>query len=52
MTHLNYAALAFARGDRARAVELLQQTQTTLDAAGIVLDPDDAFEVDWLRAQL
>jgi tetratricopeptide (TPR) repeat protein len=52
MTHLNHAALAFARGDRERAAELLARTQSTLEAAGIVLDPDDAFEVDWLRERL
>lgn len=52
MTHLNHAALAFARGDRERAAELLRRTQSTLDGTGVVLDPDDAFEVDWLRDQL
>lgn len=52
MTHLNHAALAFARCDRERAAELLLRTQSTLDGAGIVLDPDDAFEVEWLRDQL
>jgi hypothetical protein len=38
VTHLNQAALAFARGDRDRAAELLRRTQSTLDGAGIVLD--------------
>jgi tetratricopeptide (TPR) repeat protein len=52
MTHLNHAALAVARGDRGGAAELLGRMQATLDGAGIVLDPDDAFEVDWLRDQL
>jgi tetratricopeptide (TPR) repeat protein len=52
MTHLNHAALAFARGDRERAAELLRRTQSTLEGAGIVLDPDDAFEVEWLHDQL
>jgi tetratricopeptide (TPR) repeat protein len=52
MTHLNQAALALARGERVRAAELLRRTQSTLDGAGIVLDPDDAFEVEWLRDQL
>ena len=52
MTHLNQAALSFARGDRDRAAQLLQRTQSTLDQASIVLDPDDAFEVHWLRGQL
>ena len=52
MTNLNQAALAFAAADSERAAELLSQTQTTLDAAGIALDPDDQFEVDWLRERL
>lgn len=52
MTHLNHAALAFARGDRERAAELLRRTQSALHSAGIVLDPDDAFEVEWLRDRL
>jgi uncharacterized protein with ATP-grasp and redox domains len=52
MTHLNQAALAVAHGERERAAELLRRTQSTLDGAGIVLDPDDAFEVEWLRDQL
>jgi len=32
--------------------ELLRRTQSTLDGAGIVLDPDDAFEVKWLRERV
>jgi tetratricopeptide (TPR) repeat protein len=48
MTDLNHAALAFARGDREDATALLQRMQSTLDGAGVVLDPDDAFEADWL----
>jgi hypothetical protein len=52
MGSLNQAALAVVRGDRERAAGLLGRVQATLDAAGIVLDPDDAFEVDWLRDQL
>jgi tetratricopeptide (TPR) repeat protein len=52
MTHLNHAALAVARGDRGGAAELLGRMEATLDGAGIVLDPDDAFEVDWRRDQL
>lgn len=52
MTHLNQAALAWGRGERVRVSELLQQTLSTLDGAGIVLDPDDAFEIEWLRQQL
>jgi hypothetical protein len=52
MTHLNQAALAFAAGDSNRAADLLEQTESTLESAGIVLDPDDAFEVEWLRDRL
>jgi tetratricopeptide (TPR) repeat protein len=52
MTHLNHAALAFARGERERAAESIRHMQSMLVSAGIVLDPDDAFEVDWLREQL
>jgi tetratricopeptide (TPR) repeat protein len=52
MTHLNQAALAFARGDSGHAAELLRRTSSTVDDAGLVLDPDDAFEVAWLRDRL
>ncbi|TMC66298.1 MAG: hypothetical protein E6J16_02235 [Chloroflexota bacterium] len=52
MTHLNRAALAFATGDRAAAADLVRRTQARLDEVGIVLDPDDAFEVKWLTDQL
>jgi tetratricopeptide (TPR) repeat protein len=52
MTHLNQAALAFAAGKNERAAELLGLTESTVESAGIVLDPDDAFEVDWLRGRL
>jgi tetratricopeptide (TPR) repeat protein len=52
MTFLSDAALAVARGQRQGAAELLDRTQSTLEEAGIVLDPDDAFEVRWLREQL
>ena len=52
MTQLNQAALAFARGEHDHAAELLRRTQSTLDGAGIVLDPDDAFEVKWLRERV
>jgi tetratricopeptide (TPR) repeat protein len=52
MARLNRAAVAFARGDRASAKELLATVEPTLEAAGIVLDPDDAYEVEWLRGEL
>jgi tetratricopeptide (TPR) repeat protein len=52
MTHLNEAALAFRHGDRKRAQDQLELARSTLAEAGIVLDPDDAFEVDWLQDRL
>jgi non-specific serine/threonine protein kinase len=52
MTHLSQAAMALARGERERAADLLARTQSTLDGTGIVLDPDDAFEVEWLKDRL
>ena len=52
MTHLNQAALAFAREEHDRAAELLWRTGSTLEKAEIALDPDDAFEVDWLQSRL
>jgi tetratricopeptide (TPR) repeat protein len=52
MTHLNQAALAAVRGERERARKLLERTESTLGDAGLALDPDDAFELDWLREQL
>ena len=52
MTHLNNAALAFQRGEREHSSEELERTGSTLAEAGIVLDPDDAFEVDWLTERL
>ena len=52
MTHLNHAALAFQRGEQERAKDELDLTERTLSNAGIVLDPDDAFEVEWLRERL
>ena len=52
MSLLDEAALAFHRGDRTAAEDLLGQTTSTLDAAGIVLDPDDRFELAWLKSRL
>ena len=52
MTSLNEAALALARGHRDRAPAMLERCTEILDEAGIVLDPDDAFEVAWLRQRL
>jgi len=52
MADLNRAALALGRGDLDDARELLSKTEAALQAAAITLDPDDQFEVDWLRDQL
>lgn len=52
MTDLNDAALALVGDDRDNARELLSRAEQTLQEAGIVLDPDDQSEVDWLRGQL
>ena len=52
MTHLNQAALAYARGERERAQQQLGLVQPALDQVGMRLDPDDAFEVNWLRERL
>jgi tetratricopeptide (TPR) repeat protein len=52
MTDLNRAAISFARGDVERARGLLHDVEAALSRAGIVLDPDDAYEVDWLQARL
>ncbi len=51
-THLTRAALAFAKGDRKRAATQLERGTSILEDAGIALDPDDAFEVQWLRDRL
>jgi tetratricopeptide (TPR) repeat protein len=52
MTDLNGAALAFAGGRRDEAAELLARAESILGEAGIALDPDDRFEVDWLHVRL
>jgi tetratricopeptide (TPR) repeat protein len=52
MAALNRAALAVTGGERDRTDELLREVEATLAEAGITLDPDDAYEVDWLRARL
>jgi hypothetical protein len=52
MQDLNDAALSAVAGDRDGARGLVSRAEQTLEQAGIVLDPDDQSEVDWLRAQL
>jgi tetratricopeptide (TPR) repeat protein len=52
MTSLNEAALAFTRGDDARASDFLDRAETMLRDARIPAASDDRFELDWLRARL
>jgi tetratricopeptide (TPR) repeat protein len=52
MTELNAAALAAARGDVAAARQSFDAARRLLEAHGVVLDPDDAFEYDALGAAL
>lgn len=52
MAALNEAALSVAHGERHRAADRLARAETTLADAGIVLDPDDASEVEHLRGLL
>ena len=52
MTHLNRAAVAFARGESDRAETLLADAESILGETGPYPAPDDRFELDWLRGQL
>ena len=52
MTALNRASLAHAHGDPDTASTWLDETTAILRNAGVELDPDDAFEVRWLRDRL
>jgi ATP/maltotriose-dependent transcriptional regulator MalT len=52
MTSLNQAAVAFARGDRDRAEDLLARTESMLEEAGVEPATDDRLEMDRLRDQL
>jgi len=52
MTHLNRAAVAFARGEDDRARELLADAEARLGETDPYPAPDDRFELDWLRGQL
>jgi len=52
MTSLNEATLAHVRCDDSGASRLLEEATARLHDAAIQLDPDDAFEVEWLRARL
>jgi tetratricopeptide (TPR) repeat protein len=52
MDHLNRAALTCVEGKATEAAAALESTESILRDAGIVLDPDDRFEVDWIRDRL
>lgn len=52
MERLNRAALDCHQGDSGTALRGLDEAERILADAGIVLDPDDRFEVDWLRGKL
>jgi tetratricopeptide (TPR) repeat protein len=52
MTHLNQAAVAFARGETDRARALLGDAESILGATDPYPAPDDRYELDWLRGQL
>jgi tetratricopeptide (TPR) repeat protein len=52
MGDLERGALAAVQGDRSTAAELLATAEKRLRDAGIVLDPDDAFELAWVRDAL
>lgn len=52
LTHLNEAVIAFARGDRDRAGELLARVDSVLEESATELAVDDQLEVDHLRQRL
>ena len=52
MADLESAAMSTFRGEVAAASQLLSRAEETLRRAGIVLDPDDASEVDWLQSRM
>lgn len=49
---LNASAVALGRGDRNEATLLFDSGAGKLADLGVALDPDDQFELDWLRQQL
>ncbi len=52
LVQLDLASLALARRDRDRAAELLGRAESITKEGEVVLDPDDALELRWLREQL
>ena len=49
---VNWAAVHAARGDEAEARRRLERGERALEKLGVVLDPDDQFELDWVRSRL
>ncbi len=49
---LNWAAVAAKRGDLDEARRLLACGEAALSLLGVALDPDDQFELTWLRDQI
>jgi len=49
---INWAAVSLVRGDAATARGLFDSGMHSLESMGMALDPDDQFEVDWLRDRL
>ena len=52
MRDLQRAALSVSHGQAQEGANLLTRVESRLEGAGIVLDPDDGFEVEWLRGKL
>jgi hypothetical protein len=50
--NLNWAAIAVVRGERDEANRRFVAGTQALRELGVVLDPDDQSELDWLSAQL
>jgi tetratricopeptide (TPR) repeat protein len=49
---MNWAAVSAARGELDDARTRFETGEAALLALGLALDPDDQFEVDWLREQI
>jgi tetratricopeptide (TPR) repeat protein len=51
-SHLNAAAVAAARHDWDGAQVQFDRGTRAIESLGVALDPDDKFELDWLKARL
>jgi len=49
---LNWAAVAVAKDDRSEADRRYDLGTRSLEALGVTLDPDDQYELNWLRSRL